>query len=163
MKPVTRHLALAGLFLLSAGGASAEVTVAYTKPEQFADMPFEPWERERVLQELTAHFNKLGKALPAGETLRVEVLDLDLAGRLRPNMRTVRDLRVLNNGADWPHMHLRYSVEADGKVIRSGDDQLSNMNYMNRHNRYQEGDFLRYEKQMIDDWFNKAVLPKRAG
>src|SRR5438128_1156562 len=128
MKPVIRHLALAGLSLLSCAGASAGVTVSYVHPENYADMPFASWEREQVLKDLTEHFNHLGKSLPAGEDLKVEVLDLDLAGRLHPNFRsTAQEIRILRGGADWPHMHLRYSIESGGKVISSGDAQLNNM------------------------------------
>lgn len=161
MKPLMRQLALAGLCLLSAGGAlAAEVTVNYIEPGKFADMPFEPWERENVLKDLTEHFQKLGKQLPADQNLTIEVLDIDLAGRIYPNMRG-QNLRVLRGGADWPRMRLRYRLEAGGQVLASGDAELSDMMYMQRNNRFSDGDTLRFEKQMIDDWFNKTFLPKR--
>ncbi|GAB3447841.1 DUF3016 domain-containing protein [Massilia solisilvae] len=161
MKPLMRQLALAGLCLLSAGGAlAAEVTVNYIEPGKFADMPFEPWERENVLKDLTEHFQKLGKQLPADQNLTIEVLDIDLAGRIYPNMRG-QNLRVLRGGADWPRMRLRYRLEAGGQVLASGDAELSDMMYMQRNNRFSDGDTLRFEKQMIDDWFNKTFLPRR--
>lgn len=161
MKPLMRQLALAGLCLLSAGGAlAAEVTVNYIEPGKFADMPFEPWERENVLKDLTEHFQKLGKQLPPGQNLTIEVLDIDLAGRIYPNMRG-QNLRVLRGGADWPRMRLRYRLEAGGQVLASGDAELSDMMYMQRNNRFSDGDTLRFEKQMIDDWFNKTFLQKR--
>jgi hypothetical protein len=34
------------------------------------------------------------------------------------------------------------------------------MNYLGHLNRYPDGDRLRYEKQMIDDWFAKTLLHK---
>lgn len=161
MKPLMRQLALAGLCLLSAGAAlAAEVTVNYIEPGKFADMPFEPWERENVLKDLTEHFQKLGKQLPADQNLTIEVLDIDLAGRIYPNMRG-QNLRVLRGGADWPRMRLRYRLEAGGQVLASGDAELSDMMYMQRANRFSDGDTLRFEKQMLDDWFNKTFLPKR--
>jgi hypothetical protein len=163
MKTVVRPLALAGLFLLSAGGASAGVTVTYIHPENYADMPFAAWEREQVLHNLRAHFNQLGKRLPQGQDLKVEVLDLDLAGRLEPTMRASRDIRVLGGGADWPHMHIRYSIVADGKVISSGESRLSDMMYLNRLNRYSNGDALPYEKRMIEEWFQQTIVAKHPG
>jgi hypothetical protein len=161
MKPLIRQSALAGLFLLAAGGASAAVTVTYDQPEKFADIPFTPWEREQVLKDLTAHFEKLGKALPAGQDLRIEVLDIDMAGREIPARGGVRDIRVLKGGADWPRMHLRYAVESGGKVVASGEAQLSDMSYLSRLNHYFDGESLRYEKQMVDDWFYKTIAPKQ--
>jgi hypothetical protein len=161
MKPVVRHLAVAGLFLLSAGGASAAVTVSYYQPEQYGEVPFATWERDQVLKDLTAHFDKLGQGLPPGQDLKVEVLDLRLAGRLRP--RAGREIRVLTGRADWPTMHIRYSTEAGGKVISSGESTLSDMSYMDRASRYFDGDSLRYEKHMIDVWFKKTILARQPG
>jgi len=161
MKTVIRQLALAGLFALTAGSALAGVTVSYTEPDKFTDLPFPSWEREQVLKDLTDHFVKLGKELPAGQDLKVEVLDIDLAGREYPNSRG-RDIRILKGSADWPSMHLRYSLEANGQVIGSGDAQLNDMMYMNRMQNYTDSDSLRYEKRMIDEWFEKTIL-KKAG
>jgi hypothetical protein len=47
-------------------------------------------------------------------------------------------------------------------VLRSGDDNISNMNYQQSRNTYFDSDPLRYEKQMLDDWFSKAIVPKVA-
>ena len=152
---LTRYLATAALALAACGAVQAEVSVTYVKPEQFSDMPYGVREREQVMKELTAHFASLGKRLPAGQTLKVEVLDVDLAGRLYPRRWGPDDIRVLHGGADWPHMHLRYSLEQDGKVVRSGERDLANMMYQDRINRYPSDDPLRYEKQMMDDWFDQ--------
>ena len=155
---VMRHLALAGLFLLSAGGASAAVTVSYIEPEHFGEMPLATWERDEILRDLTAHFDRLGKTLPAGQDLKVEVLDMRLAGRLRRG--GPREIRVIKNGADWPTMHIRYAVESGGKVITSGESKLSDMAYTSRTTRYSDGEPLRYEKRMIDEWFKKTIAAK---
>jgi hypothetical protein len=160
MKPLIRQLALAGACLLSAGSALAGVTVTYTQPDKYADMPFEPWERENVLKDLSEHFQKLGKQLPPDENLTIEVLDIDLAGRIYPGIRSGRDIRILKGGADWPRMRLRYSVDVGGRVIASGDADLSDMTYLQRLNRYSDGDTLRFEKQMLDDWFRQTILHK---
>jgi hypothetical protein len=160
MNTMLKQLALAGLVLLSAGGASAAVTAAFSHPENYSDLPFAQYDRDQVLKDLGDHFARLGKDLPPGQNLRVEVLDLDMAGRIRPNFRGREDLRVLRGGADWPSMVLRYTLESDGKVIASGEDKLSDMAYLQRYNRYSDRDTLRYEKRMIDDWF-KAKFARR--
>jgi len=160
MNTTLRSAALAGLFLLSSGSALAGATVTYDQPERFSDLPFPTWERERVLKELSAHFDKLAAQLPAGQDLKVEVLNVDLAGELRPNYRGSEELRILKGGADWPHMHLRYAIEQDGKVIKSGDEHLSDMNYMRQNSRYFSGDFLRHEKRMLDTWFKETLAAR---
>lgn len=164
MNPLTRQLALAAAILLSAGAASAaSVSVSYEHPDQFTDLPFTPWDREQVLKDLTEHFNALGKLLPADQQLKIDVLDVDLAGREHMSHRGAREIRILKDQADWPRMHLRYSLEANGQVLKSGDEQLSDMMYMGHINRYSDGDTLRYEKAMLDEWFRKTFALVPAG
>lgn len=163
MKTVFKSLALAGMLCAAAASASAGVTVAFANPDNFRDMPMAPSDRADILKELTEHFESLGKDLPPGYDLRVEVLDLDLAGELRPNFRGHNDIRILRGGADWPRMQVRYTLEANGQVISRGEDALSDMNYLNRSPRYAETDTLRYEKRMINEWFKeKFAAPKAA-
>ena len=162
MNTLFKQIALTSLFVLSAGGASAAVSVVFSHPEKYSDLPFSPTDREQVLKDLGEYFATLGKSLPPGQDLRVEVTDLDMAGRIHPNVRG-HDLRVLRGGADWPHMALRYRLEANGQVISSGEEHLSDMNYLDRINRYSDGDTLRYEKRMIDDWFKKKFVARKQG
>ena len=159
MKNVIRTLAVSGLLALAAGSASADVTVNYIEQERFSDLPFTPWERDSVLKELTGHFAKLGAKLPPGQNLRIDVRDVDLAGREYPG-RGARDLRIVKNGAEWPRIDLRYTIESNGQVVRSGDAQLRDMSFMDRTNRSTGSDFLRFEKRMIDDWFYSEIMPR---
>jgi len=148
------------LLLVCAGAASAGVTVKYDAPEKFRDMPTSALYREQVLKDLSTHFAKLAERLPAGQDLVITVKDIDLAGREYPTPRRVDGVRAVYGGTDWPTMHLEYALQRDGQVIKSGDEQLSNMSYQNRLNRYTDGDGLRFEKQMLDDWFSKTFEPK---
>jgi hypothetical protein len=159
MKSLMQKMALAGLFALVAGSAGAAVSVTYVQPDKFSDLPFVTWEREDTLKDLTEHFTWLGKSLPPGQDLRIEVTDVDLAGRAIPNARAGRDLRVLRGQADWPRIELRYAVEQNGQVLKSGEAKLSDMNYLNHTSRYFDSESLRYEKSMIDDWFEKTIGP----
>lgn len=139
------------------------ISVSYIEPEKFVDVPFSPVERERVLADLSQHFAKLGKLLPAGQDLKIEVTDLDMAGRIIYTRRGANELRVLNGGADWPHIDLRYTLTADGKVIDSGSAKLSNMMYQETASLFNSSESLRYEKQMIDEWFSKQFHVKVRG
>jgi hypothetical protein len=163
MKSLMPKMALAGLFALAAGSAGAAVTVTYVQPDRFSDVPFTTWEREDTLKTLTEHFTWLGSSLPPGQDLRIEVLDVDLAGRAVPSARAGRDIRVLRGRADWPRIQLRFSLEQNGQVLKSGEAQLSDMSYLDHTTRYFDGEALRYEKQMIDEWFEKTIgpLPQR--
>jgi hypothetical protein len=170
MKLLSQRLALAGLLLLSVGAASAGVNVTFVHPETYADMPMRAEDREFVLKDLARHFEKLAANLPAGQELKIEVLDFDMAGRLQPKF-DAEGLRVTEGGTDWPHMHLRYALSVGGQVLRSGDEHLKDMAYRARADGAagqsaaprQSGYPLRYEKQMIDDWFKKTIAGKQPG
>ena len=159
MNKFMKTLALAGLFALTAGSAQAGVSVTFDETQRYSDVPYDPTDRKQSLDALADHFTSLGKYLPPGQDLHVTVTDVDLAGRMIPNFRAGHDIRVVTGRADWPHMQLRYSLEQNGQVIKSGEAQLQDMNYQNRPTRYFDRDLFRYEKQMIDDWFEQNIAP----
>jgi hypothetical protein len=158
---------MAGAAMLAVCGwalpAAAAVTVTFVQPENYRDLPFNPIDRQDILKRMGEHFAHLEKSLPPGQDLKIEVLDFDMAGRLVPNFRGNQDLRVLHGGADWPHMVVRYTLSANGQVISSGEDQLSDMSYLDRINTFSDGDPLRYEKRMVDDWFKKKFAASYQG
>ena len=80
------------------------------------------------------------RGLPAGDTLTIEVLDIDLA-------------------ITWPRIKLRYALTRGDQVLSSGEDQVTNLNYLMESNRYFSGDRLRYEKSMLDAWFDQRISP----
>jgi hypothetical protein len=159
MKSFMKTLAVSGLLALAASGAQAAVSVVFNETQRYSDVPFPTADRREVLGQIEDHFKKLGQYLPPGQDLNIEVLDIDLAGREVPNFRAGRDLRVINGRADWPRMQVRYSLQQDGQVVKSGEAQLQDMNYQYTANRYFDSEPLRYEKQMIDDWFGKNIAP----
>ncbi|THC44362.1 DUF3016 domain-containing protein [Massilia sp. Mn16-1_5] len=152
-------LAVSSVLALAAGAASAEVVVTYVQPERFSDLPIDQGERERILEQLTAHFNKLGARLPAGQVLRIAVDDIDLAGRM---VRTngVPAMQTIRSAVDWPRIDLRFQVESNGEVLRNGAVQLRDMAYIGNSKRYSSGDPLRFEKHMVDEWFYAVVAPR---
>lgn len=162
MRAISTTLAAAALALLAGGPAWAGASVTFVEPDKFIDLPFSPVERERVLKDLNDYVVKLGARLPAGQNLKIEVTEVDLAGRLELSRRTSHDIRVLTGGADWPRIDLRYQLEADGKVLRSGDEHLTDMNYLQRLQLPSSTETLRYEKRMLDEWFVKTFgVPAR--
>jgi len=159
MKNMIRMLAVTGLLALGAGTASAEVVVNYVQSERFSDTPTDQRERAQVLNELRDHFTKLGAQLPAGQTLRIDVDDIDMAGRAMPTNGT-REVRTLNGGVDWPRIDLQFEIESKGQIVQSGVVQLRDMAFMDRARRYFDGDPLRFEKRMVDEWFYSTVAPR---
>ena len=143
---------LAGLALLAAPGVQAAgVKVTFVEIERYGDAGDSLWERDANLAVLGSHLSSLGqRLLPADMTLEVEVLDVDLAGTVRPSMRG-GDLRVVKGRADFPRMTLRYSLIKDGQVQASATEHLADLTYTMQR-AYGASDPLRYEKRMLEDW-----------
>ena len=154
-----RHTALTVLCAAACSGAWAGAAVTYVNPEKMTDVP--RFESDRKSMEITfrEHLEELAKKLPAGQELKVEFLDIDLAGDVFPKV-PVRNIRVMKGMADWPRLHLRYSVEQDGSTVLSGERELVNPNYLMGINSYRN-EMYSHELQMLDDWFKKDVLTQR--
>jgi len=52
-----------------------------------------------------------------------------------------------------PSISLNYEVLDGGKVVQQGKAELRDMNYQDGFISYFSSDTLRYEKRMIDRWF----------
>jgi len=144
------------LTALVAGTASAGVEVSFVQPDRYADMPFAKWDKDTVMKDLDQYLVKMGaKWLPPGQDLKIEILDIDLAGSIRNN--SGRDIRVLRGGADWPRIDVRYTLESGGKTLKTGTDHIADMNYFNSHvtDHSKSRESLFYEKQMLQDWFKE--------
>jgi len=153
----------AGL-LAAASFASAEnVSVTFVQPEKFTDAAYSrsfPSERDRaeVERDIERHLQRLAeRRLPAGDALAIEVLDIDLAGHFEPfRFRHGADVRVVRDITS-PRIKLRYKLTRGDQVLASGEDHLSDMNFMLAGNRYSSDDRLRYEKALLDDWFEQRI------
>ena len=152
MRPTVLVFALT--LCAAAAQAAGTVQVSYVQPDKFADAANSRHEIDNTLRQLTGHFEALGQRyLADGQKLSIEVLDIDLAGEMRPFRRSLQDVRVLKGRADWPHIKLRYTFESSGQAPRSGEQDVSDMAYLQRIGHYGDSDPLRYEKRMLDEWF----------
>ena len=154
-----RVLAVLALSLVAAAPLSAQaaVMVSYDQPDRFTD----PWldrdhdskAREAALKGIRQHLEQLGQRyLGNGTALRIEVLDVDLAGRFSPISARANNVRVMHD-TDWPRIKLRYTLERDGKLVAQREETVADMNYRVRPAGRYSNDLLRYEKAMLDDWF----------
>ena len=106
------------------------------------------------------HLQHLGELyLAPGLRLQIEVLEVDLAGRLEMVGRSLRLVRVLRARFDAPRLVLRYTLRAGEQVLQRGEDSLTDPMYLDHaHGRINE-EPLFYEKQLLDDWFKARFGP----
>ncbi|UFS65000.1 DUF3016 domain-containing protein [Paracoccus denitrificans] len=143
--------------------AEGRVTVTYVAPETFRDREFRR-ERSRTsaLAEFDRWFAGLGaRYLPAGQSLHVEVLNIDLAGEFEPWRSGFHDVRFLRDTTP-PRIHLRYRLMQDGTVIRAGEERLTDMNYLSDPRGHGDSRRFIHDKLMVQDWFRKTFgAPQR--
>ena len=141
---------------------AASSEIRFIEPDKFIDAGESRIERERTLGQLEAYMRDLaGKRLPASQRLVIEVLDVDLAGRIEPKGRLMERIRIVKD-ITWPTLTLRYVLSEGDKTLREGEVRLSDMNYLGGITQRYNGESLRYEKQLLDDWFAKEFPAKVA-
>lgn len=148
-------LAAAAALLLLPLAAAAAVEMRFVQPQQYTDAGLRSLEREpsaALQRELTALLQRLGDIyLEPGQDLAVDVLDLDLAGRFQWWDPSRGEIRVMDS-VSWPRMRLRYRLSRDGETLSEGEDHVSDMDYLSTASA-RGADPLRYEKNMLEDWF----------
>ena len=156
-------------FLLALAGtawAAPNLSVTFVEPEKYTDAAYShslAGERERgeVQRDIERHLQALAQRnLQPGETLKIEILDIDLAGQFEVSRRRLgSDVRVVRDST-WPRIKLRYTLTKGTQVTASREEQITDKNYLTSINRYASGDRLRYEKAMLDEWFDKRVAKR---
>ncbi|HBZ46566.1 MAG TPA: DUF3016 domain-containing protein [Stenotrophomonas sp.] len=174
-----------GCLLLLAGSASAAprtvtdpkapraltgespVQVKWTDPAQFTEIRsstnrFEAQSGNWVQQLADYLRSSASKRLPPGQTLDVEITDIKRAGEFEPqNGPRGNDVRIMRNIYP-PRMTLTFTLrDATGGVVRQGEEELIDMNYLGNTGLLSNNDPLRYEKRMIDDWLRRLLPPTR--
>jgi hypothetical protein len=138
------------------------VQINFVEPENFTDVRDRTYSREQNLKALERIFTSVAQPYVAdGQTLKIDVLDVDLAGEVRPGARAW-DVRVLRGRADWPRITFRWSVEGAGVAPRSGEVTVRDMAYLQRIPPSTADTALVYERRMLDEWF-KEHFGKAAG
>ncbi|MBW6398777.1 DUF3016 domain-containing protein [Roseomonas sp. HJA6] len=142
--------------LVAAAPAMAGVDITFVNPRGFTDAGLyrvgRVDENAPALTGLRRIFERSGRGLPPGQDLKIEVLDVDLAGFFPPWRGTRPPIRVMEP-TTWPRITLRYTLTQNGRVIGSDDAVLTDMTYLRRPAVARSTDPLRFEEPMIADWF----------
>lgn len=160
MSRYARQTGIGFLCALALAAAQAgTIEVSYDPAAAWADAGETPREREANLDALAGTLRDLGAKLPgAGAVLRVQLLDVDLAGTVRPVGRNGQMLRVMRGGADWPRLRLSWTLRDGDRELRRGEDTLSDMNYSWRDGSAGSSDPLKHEKRLLTGWFESRIL-----
>ncbi len=135
------------------------VDVIYVHPENFTDVKDTSYGNDRVrdeyLAELKQHIESEAKHyIPAGDHLTLRITDVKMAGDFEPwRGPNFIDVRIVKSIYP-PRINLEFSLtDTGGKVLKQGQEHVTNLSFLDEINIYFPDDPLRYEKALIDYWF----------
>ena len=160
----TTKLFITGAVLLAlTQTAHAEVDVTFTSPETYVDAGLRreggAQAREIALKTIREQLVTLGERyLAPNQTLKIEVLDIDLAGEIEW-WHGPYDIRYMRDYT-WPKIRLRYTLEEGGQPIRSAEETVSDPSYQMNIIATRSGEVMPYEKEMLARWFRSRFASK---
>jgi hypothetical protein len=159
--------------MLIATPSLAKVEIEWQSYEDYSDIRPVNESRKRfaknTFKRIEKYMVRLMRDMPEDQTLSLVVTNLDLAGRVqfagtavsfRPGFPSIGnnalDLRIIDT-IDYPSIEFSYTLtDARGNVIRSGEEDIKDLDFQNRTLVVPRNQSLRYEKQMLKDWFYSA-------
>ena len=142
---------LVALVSTAAAQAAGTVQVRFVEPQNFTDVRDGSYRLDQNLRSLERVVSHAASSyVPDGQTLTVEITDVDLAGYIHPGAMPP-SVRQLRGGADWPRITLRWRL--DGAVPRSGQAVVQDMAYLERIAPPLSDTVFIYEKRMLQDYF----------
>ncbi len=156
------RLLATALLVLAVGPlfAAGTITVDYVQPEKFTDVKERQFkttpDKNAHLKNLKSWLEKEGaKQLADGQTLRLKILDIDLAGDFEPwNGPNFQDVRVLKDIYP-PRIKLQFTLQdRDSKVLSEGERELRNVGYLMETSMASRG-ALEHDERMLKDWLRQ--------
>lgn len=135
--------------------------------KKFVDYELTHHSRSKSLQILEKDFlkvfNKLSsKYLKEGQSISVDVTNLDLAGDIRFNMGpTNQDIRIVKDGSPIK-LYFNFKVLAvDGSVLVEGEHRIREFLYLssNLHRNKNRGNLTHFIP-FLEKWFKKELVKK---
>ncbi|MGU3359937.1 DUF3016 domain-containing protein [Methylobacterium sp. M6A4_1b] len=145
--------------------APARVAVRFVAPERYTDAD-DRYGSGPGLRGTLAEIRRIIEAsalrvLGPDETLSVDVLDIDRAGFVRPDLNVPPGLRIVSD-ATPPAIRLRYDLRRGGRRLAAGEERLTDVNFLfGAHAAAATGGFG-YEEALLRDWA-RTRLSSRAG
>jgi hypothetical protein len=136
------------------------VNVSFIHPENFADASLQEGYRTRAeqgtLDEIGRFFESLGpRYLKSQQVLTLDVLNVDLAGKIEWWRRDLYNTRILRDVYP-PRFTLNYRLSEDGRTLAENKETIVDPNYLANPGIYFSPiDPLRFEKAMLEDWFRR--------
>ena len=149
------------VFFGSLGAVNAAgLEVTFTAPDKYIDIrPGDENQHhynETVFYNIRKQLTKLAEDLPDDQLLKVDIVNIDLAGDIRMTGNGL--IRVISQMYS-PYFKFTYQLEdKDKKVIVQGEEAIRDKSFMTGTSLRYRNEYLGYEKQLFDDWFEETFV-----
>jgi hypothetical protein len=158
MKKLTAPVVFLVLAMSSLQALAANVQVNFQNPDRYTDVDRFSDESTRAMKAIRETLASLGnRYLPSDANLRVDVMDIDLAGRLIPSARAGKDIRLLGGYANPASIRLHYLLEENGRVVAEKDETIHGLAYQRTISTRNSNEAFTNEKNMLEQWFREAL------
>jgi hypothetical protein len=149
-----------------AAPADARVTVRFVAPERYTDAD-DRYGSGPGLRGTLAEIRRIIAAsalrvMGPDETLSVDVLDIDRAGFVRPDLNSPSGLRILSD-ATPPAIRLRYDLRRGGRRIAGGEERLTDINFLFGARAAAASGSFGYEEALLRDWARSRLSAPAGG
>ena len=149
---------------LASTAAAGTAVITFVAPEGYTDgggkTAFDTPTVADAQNAIGSHLTALAQSkLSPGQTLKIDVLDLDLAGR-KQMAGGGRDVRIFDDISP-PRIKVRYALEEGGRVLLSAEETVSNPMYLNTVGRSNYRPLDR-ERIMLSRWFEERFVEHKA-
>jgi hypothetical protein len=90
------------------------------------------------------------------ETLAVDVLDIDRAGFVRPDLNIPSGLRIVSD-ATPPAIRLRYELRRGSRRLAAGEERLTDINFLFGARAAAASGSFGYEEALLRDWARRRL------
>ena len=159
-RPIMALSVAAALLINAVPSLAGTVNVSFIHPENFTDASLQggygTTAEQGTLDDIGRFFESLGpRYLKSGQVLTLDVLNVDLAGRIEWWRRNLYDTRILRDVYP-PRFTVNYRLSEDGRTLAESKETVVDPNYLANPGIYfSPSDPLRFEKAMLEDWFRR--------
>lgn len=149
--------------VLETGAARADIVTRFVEPVRYTDAQnrFGSGLSLRVtLGEIHRIIEGEGRrVLRPGESLTIEVVEIDLAGFEQPGANVPYGVRVVRDITP-PRLRLRFVLSANGRPILAGEETLTDQNFL-IGSSHRSGSTFAYERELIRNWMRDRIAERR--
>jgi len=147
---------LAGTIVAAVAESDTRIVVVFVQPQHFTDMTYakDAHTSGALRDELQKFMREMGERyVPRGMQLEIKVTDIDLAGDFEPWRGPQFDQVRITRDIYPPRISLEFRLtDGSGGIVSAGKRELRDIAYQRRLVRPLD-DYLRYEKDILRDWF----------